>query len=124
MQLIDDEVENTALMLEPLPRLFKYGAVFLAHHHDAQHRVVRDQDVGRSILHVPPGPHLRPVEARKEVKDGGVLCFGGMLLGDPRASAAASTSSRRRKFLARSGLRSSRLLGARSSCPATGVDEL
>ena len=66
MKLVDDEVKHVGRIFKPAPRSGEYLVFDIAHQHDVQHAVVRDQDVGRSILHIPPAPHLAAVEAGKE----------------------------------------------------------
>jgi len=59
--------------LEPLARLIENCRFDSTHEHDVEHRVVRDEDVGGGVLHVPPGPHLRTVHALEETL-GGASC--------------------------------------------------
>src|SRR3546814_16100183 len=71
MKLVDDEVKHVGWIFKPAPRRGEYLVLDIAHQHDVQHAVVGDQDVGRSILHVPPATHLAAVKAGKEA-----LCVG------------------------------------------------
>src|SRR3546814_20322281 len=66
MKLVDDEVKHVGWIFKPAPRRGEYLVLDIAHQHDVQHAVVGDQDVGRSILHVPPAPHLAAVKAGKD----------------------------------------------------------
>ena len=67
VDLINDEVKNTALFFQPLPSPFENVLVGVAHEHDAEHAEVGNEDVRGCILHVPPGSHLRSVQSRKEI---------------------------------------------------------
>jgi len=70
VQLVHDKKEDVAgILAQPVARLAENHVFDVAHEHDVQHRVVGDEDVGRGILHVPPGPHLAAIDARKVIAD-------------------------------------------------------
>src|SRR5438270_224486 len=81
MQLVDDQVEHTAWLLQPAPRLVEDSLVGFTHQHDAEHTKIRDENVRRHILHVPPRTHLGSVEAGKEVPNLWVITAGCCLSG-------------------------------------------
>ena len=69
VQFVNDEVEDAAVLFEPLRVCSKIARVRVAHQHDAQHAEVRDEDVRRGVLHVPARAHLGAVEPGEEVAD-------------------------------------------------------
>ena len=67
VQLVYYEKKDVIRRLgKPRSRLFEDVRFDATHEHDVQHRVVGDQDVGRRVLHIPPGPHLRSIHLREE----------------------------------------------------------
>ena len=56
VKLVDDQGEAAfweSWFMEPPSGLIENGFLELAHEHDVQHAVVRDEDVRRGVLHVP-----------------------------------------------------------------------
>ena len=72
MELVYDQMETIpcAVARQPVARLVEDRALKAAHQHDIQHAVVRDQDIRRVLVHVPPGPHfgaLRVLEVGEDL---------------------------------------------------------
>ena len=67
VELVEDQ-EKICIVIgsEPLPGLCKYWRVDFPSQHRIQHAYVRDQDVGRTFLHVPSGDHFVAVCGGKE----------------------------------------------------------
>ena len=70
VKFIDDKVEKVVFVgRQPSAGGIKDAVLDAPHQHDVQHAVVRDEDVGRRVLHVPAGPHLGAVRILEVVED-------------------------------------------------------
>src|SRR5437868_285837 len=52
--------------IQPLLRLIENRSLHTPHEHYVKHRIISDEDIRRVVLHVPPRPHLTPIETLKE----------------------------------------------------------
>jgi hypothetical protein len=91
MEFVDYKVKHSRFILtKPVPCLLKDSCFDAAHQHYVEHRVVRYENVGGMVLHVPPRPHLAAVNGREEAgcsRSGNKLCVEGDAL-EFRAQAA------------------------------------
>jgi hypothetical protein len=71
VEFVDDEMKDVriAVLLKPLPSTLENIVLNAPHEHDVQHAVVRDQNVGGFIMHVPPRPHFRALRVLEEIKN-------------------------------------------------------
>jgi hypothetical protein len=67
MEFVNDEMKHAPIFFQPFAGLFENRRVSFPHEHDAQHAVVRDEDVGRSVLHIPATAHLTAIQPREKV---------------------------------------------------------
>jgi hypothetical protein len=54
------------VLLQPLTRLVEDPGLNVAHQHNVKHGIVRYEDIGRMILHIPPGPHFTTIHGGEE----------------------------------------------------------
>src|SRR5262249_16880994 len=67
VKFIDHEMKQSgAVSFKPLTCEIKKWNFHAAHQHDVQHRVVRNEDVRRRILHIPARPHFSTIHTGKE----------------------------------------------------------
>jgi hypothetical protein len=59
------------ILLQPFTRLVENSGLNAAHQHNVKHGIVGYKDIGRMILHIPPGPHLTTVHCREEARSRG-----------------------------------------------------
>jgi hypothetical protein len=68
VEFVDDEREGVGFIgSEPVARLVEDRPLDLPQEHHVQHRVVRDEDVWRVLLHIPSRAHLCAVELCEEI---------------------------------------------------------
>ena len=72
--LVDDEEEALVrVLLQPLARAIEDGPLERAHQHVLEHRVVRDEDVGRRLVDLVPREEFRVVRERHAALEVAVL---------------------------------------------------
>src|SRR5256885_10758142 len=75
-------MEDSVLSIfsKPLSSAVKDVALKAPHQHDVEHAVVRDENVRRSLLHVPSRPHLRAIRILKVIENSRVVSSLGSRL--------------------------------------------